>query len=210
MYAKLLGLCALVLCLTGGVVEASAKTLTIAALGDSLTAGYGLPGPEGFTAVLEKELKARGHDVAVLNFGVSGDTTAGGVARVGSVLAAAPDAVILELGANDALRGLDPALAEANLDATLARLRAKKLPVLLAGMKSLLGMGKRYGEEFAAIYPALAQRHGVALYPFFLEGVAADPALNQPDGLHPNAEGVREIVRRILPSVEALVLSIRE
>jgi len=183
-------------------MDVQARTLTIAALGDSLTAGYGLPGPQSFTAVLEKELRARGRDVAIVNFGVSGDTTAGGVARVGSVLAANPDGVILELGANDGLRGLDPAMAEANLDKTIAQLRGRGVPVLLMGMKTLSGMGRRYGEEFARIFPSLAGKYGLTLYPFFLEGVAGNPALNQPDGLHPNAEGVREIVRRVTPTVE--------
>jgi acyl-CoA thioesterase-1 len=185
--------------------EAFARQLRLAALGDSLTAGWGLRPDESFTAVLEKELRARGFSVEVLNFGISGDTTAGGVSRVGAVIAAKPDAAILELGANDALRGLDPALAEANLDQILAAFRKADMPVLLTGMRAIMGMGKRYGEEFAAIYQRLSAKHGVALYPFFLEGVAGDPALNLPDGLHPNAAGIREVVRRILPSVEAFL-----
>ncbi|WP_243311374.1 arylesterase [Fundidesulfovibrio agrisoli] len=183
-------------------MDVQAKALTIAALGDSLTAGFGLPGGQSFTAVLEKELRARGRDVAVVNFGVSGDTTAGGVSRVKSVLASSPDGVILELGANDGLRGLDPAQAEANLDRIIAACKERGVPVLLMGMRTLSGMGKRYGEEFAAIYPRLAQKYGLTLYPFFLEGVAGDPALNLPDGLHPNHEGIREIVRGTLPTVE--------
>ena len=189
--------------------EAFARPVRLAALGDSLTAGWGLKPDESFTAVLEKELKARGFDVETLNFGVSGDTTAGGVARVGAVIAAKPDAAILELGANDALRGLDPALAEANLDQMLTAFKKADVPVLLTGMRAIMGMGKRYGEEFAAIYERLSAKHGVALYPFFLEGVAGDTALNLPDGLHPNAAGIREVVRRILPNVEALMKGLK-
>lgn len=189
--------------------EAFARPLRLAALGDSLTAGWGLKGDESFTAVLEKELKARGYDVEVLNFGVSGDTTAGGVSRVGAVIAARPDAAILELGANDALRGLDPALSEANLDRILTAFKKADVPVLLTGMRAIMGMGKRYGEEFAAIYQRLSVKHGVALYPFFLEGVAGDQTLNLPDGLHPNAAGIREVVRRILPAVEAFLKGLK-
>ncbi|WP_243358708.1 arylesterase [Fundidesulfovibrio terrae] len=190
--------------------DAHAKTLRLAALGDSLTAGWGLPPSESFCAELERALKAKGHDVQVLNFGISGDTTAGGVARVGAVIAARPDGVILELGANDAMRGFDPALPEANLDRVLGELKKANIPVLLTGMRALLGMGKRYGDEFAAIYPRLAEKHGVKLYPFFLAGVAGDPALNQPDGIHPNYQGVREVVRRMLPDVEAFLKSLGE
>lgn len=182
--------------------------LRIAALGDSLTAGYGLRPNEAFPAALQHELAARGHSVEMINFGISGDTTAGGVSRVSAVIRARPDGVILELGANDALRGFDPALAEANLDRIISMLRAEGIPVMLTGMRAVMGMGKRYGEEFAAIYPRLAAKHGLRLYPFFLEGVAGDPSLNLPDGLHPTAQGIREIVRRILPDVEAFLKDI--
>ena len=130
------------------------------------------------------------------------------MSRVRSALAAKPDGVILELGANDGLRGFDPALVEANLDRIISEFKAAGVPVLLTGMRALMGMGKRYGEEFYAIFPRVAEKHEVKLYPFFLEGVAADPALNQPDGLHPNPKGVEEIVRRILPDVEAFVRSL--
>ena len=184
---------------------AQARTLRIAALGDSLTAGFGLKSEDGFTSVLAKELRAKGHDLEILNFGVSGDTTAGGVSRVGAVIAARPDGVILELGANDALRGFEPSLAEANLDRIIAALRQAGIPVMLTGMRAMLGMGRDYGQEFAAIYPRLAAKYGLLLYPFFLEGVAGDPALNQYDGLHPNPQGVRELVRRILPDVETFL-----
>ncbi len=212
MHAVFAGLVALVFVLVGIMTpsDAHAKTLRLAALGDSLTAGWGLPPSESFCAELERALKAKGHDVQVLNFGISGDTTAGGVARVGAVIAARPDGVILELGANDAMRGFDPALPEANLDRVLGELKKANIPVLLTGMRALLGMGKRYGDEFAAIYPRLAEKHGVKLYPFFLAGVAGDPALNQPDGIHPNYQGVREVVRRMLPDVEAFLKSLGE
>lgn len=189
-------------------VHAGPGPLRIAALGDSLTAGYGLRPNEAFPAALQNELAARGHSVEMINFGISGDTTAGGVSRVSAVIRARPDGVILELGANDALRGFDPALAEANLDRIISMLRAEGIPVMLTGMRAVMGMGKRYGEEFAAIYPRLAAKHGLRLYPFFLEGVAGDPALNLPDGLHPTAQGIREIVRRILPDVEAFLKDI--
>jgi acyl-CoA thioesterase-1 len=198
---------ALIFFLAGGALDspAQARTLRIAALGDSLTAGFGLKSEDGFTSVLAKELRAKGHDLEILNFGVSGDTTAGGVSRVGAVIAARPDGVILELGANDALRGFEPSLAEANLDRIIAALRQAGIPVMLTGMRAMLGMGRDYGQEFAAIYPRLAAKYGLLLYPFFLEGVAGDPALNQYDGLHPNPQGVRELVRRILPDVETFL-----
>jgi len=189
-------------------VHAGPGPLRIAALGDSLTAGFGLRPDEAFPAALQRELAARGHAVEMINFGISGDTTAGGVSRVSAVIRAKPDGVILELGANDALRGFDPALAEANLDRIISMLRAEGIPVMLTGMRAVMGMGRRYGEEFAAIYPRLAAKHGLRLYPFFLEGVAGDPALNLPDGLHPTAQGIREIVRRILPDVEAFLKDI--
>jgi len=189
-------------------VHAGPGPLRIAALGDSLTAGFGLRPDEAFPAALQRELAARGHAVEMINFGISGDTTAGGVSRVSAVIRARPDGVILELGANDALRGFDPALAEANLDRIISMLRAEGIPVMLTGMRAVMGMGKRYGSEFAAIYPRLAAKHGLRLYPFFLEGVAGDPALNLPDGLHPTAQGIREIVRRILPDVEAFLKDI--
>ena len=174
-------------------------------LGDSLTAGYGLPPGQGFTDRLQAALRDKGLAVEVINAGVSGDTTAGGRARLGWALADPPDAAIVELGANDMLRGIDPAAARANLDAILADLKARDIPVLLAGMRANPSLGRAYTEPFDALYPELADRHGVALYPFFLAGVATDPALTQGDGIHPNAAGVGEIVRRILPHVERLV-----
>jgi len=175
-------------------------------LGDSLTAGYGLPQGQGFVPRLQAALRAQGHDVQVLDAGVSGDTTAGGLARLDWALADQPQAVIVELGGNDGLRGLPPRETRANLAAILDRLKARGIPALLAGMLAPPNLGADYGREFAEVFKSLAGEHPeVIFYPFFLEGVAADPALNQPDGIHPNAKGVEEIVRRILPMVETLL-----
>lgn len=191
---------------------AEAAPLRLLALGDSLTAGYGLPQTDGFVAQLERALAADGLDVEVVNGGVSGDTTAGGLARLSWLLGAdpgsQPDAAIVELGANDALRGLDPEAAFANLDAILNRLEQRGIPVLLAGMRAPPNMGRDYAAEFNAIYPRLAAKHDVPLYRFFLDGVAAEHALNQPDRIHPNADGVAVIVERILPAVKDLLQSV--
>lgn len=185
--------------------SAWSKTLTILAFGDSLTAGYGLPSNEAFPVKLETALKARGHDVTVINAGVSGDTTSGGRDRLAWSLTDDVGAVIVELGANDALRGIDPKQTKAALDAILGEIGKRKLPVLLAGMLAPRNLGPDYGKVFEAIFPALAEAHGALLYPFFLDGAASDPALNQADGMHPNAKGVDLIVERILPKVEELV-----
>jgi acyl-CoA thioesterase I len=182
-----------------------AETQTILALGDSLTAGLGLDPAQAFPAKLEAALKAKGHDVVVLNAGVSGDTAAQGVARLDWALTDDVDVVLVELGANDALRGLPPEQAKQALDGLLATLQQRKLPVLLLGMKAPPNLGPDYVTAFDAMFPELAKQYGVALYPFFLEGVAADATFNQSDGMHPNAQGVDEIVRRVLPSVEALL-----
>lgn len=188
------------------VIGANAHAqVKILALGDSLTAGFGLPKGEAFPARLEAALRARGVEARVLDGGVSGDTSAGGLARLDWSLAADPDFAIVELGANDALRGLDPAATEKNLDAILARLKARRVPVLLAGMLAPPNLGEEYGRRFNAIYPRLAERHDVALYPFFLDGVALQASLNQGDGIHPNARGVATIVDRITPYVMRLV-----
>lgn len=188
-------------------VPASAQqaNTTIAVLGDSLTAGYGLPESDAFPAQLEAALKDRGHEVRVINAGVSGDTSAGGRARLDWTLADKPQIVIVELGANDTLRGLDPDQTEANLDDILARTLASGARVLLAGMRAPPNFGRDYQQRFDAIYQRLAEKHGVPLYPFFLEGVAMDPRLNQADGIHPTAAGVAIIVKGILPAVEALL-----
>ncbi|GAB4071125.1 arylesterase [Ancylobacter sonchi] len=182
---------------------AQAQTLRIVALGDSLTSGYRLAGGEAFPARLQAALRARGHDVTVVNAGVSGDTAGAGLARLNRAVPPGTQGVILELGANDALRGLDPAETEAALDAILSRLRARGIAVLLAGMMAPPSQGLAYMARFQAIYPRLARRHGVPLYRFFLSGVVAMPALNLRDGMHPNAAGVEVIVSRILPTVES-------
>jgi acyl-CoA thioesterase-1 len=186
-------------------VGAAAAPVTILALGDSLTAGLGVGPAEAFPVRLEAALQAKGHDVKVINAGVSGDTAADGAARLDWALAEPVNAVIVELGANDALRGLPVAQAEQALDRLLAALAAKKLPVLLAGMRAPPNMGPEYQAAFDGMYERLAAKHGVLLYPFFLDGVAADPKLNQGDGMHPSPAGVDVIVARMLPSVEQLL-----
>ena len=178
---------------------------TIMAFGDSLTSGYGLPAADAFPVKLEAALRARGHAVRVVNAGVAGDTTAGGRARLAWMLADKPDAVILELGANDGLRGLDPAETLANLRAIMDQLTAADLPVLLAGMRAPPNLGRAFGAEFDTIFATVALEYDALFYPFFLEGVAARPALNQNDGIHPNSAGVAIVVERIIPSVEALL-----
>ncbi|MGF1456622.1 MAG: arylesterase [Alphaproteobacteria bacterium] len=185
--------------------DAAGPAIRILGLGDSLMAGYGLPPGEGFVEQLEAALAARGHDVAVINAGVSGDTTAGGRARLAWSLADPVTHAIVELGANDALRGLEPAETEANLRAILTTLKAEGIPVLLCGMLAPRNLGPDYAAEFDALYPRLAAEFGVVFYPFFLEGVAREAALNQPDGIHPNRAGVERIVDRILPFVEQVI-----
>jgi acyl-CoA thioesterase-1 len=181
---------------------AAADACRIAVLGDSLVAGYGLPAEAAFPARLENALQANGYECGVVNAGVSGDTSAGGLARLDWTLAEQPSHVIVELGGNDGLRALPPEELEANLDAILTRLARENIPALLTGMLPPPNLGRAYGEEFEAVFPRLAERHDVPLYPFFLEGVAAEPDLNQPDGIHPNAAGVEVIVEQILPTVE--------
>ena len=198
-----LGLVGVAVWLGAGV--AVAEPVKILALGDSLTAGYGLVNEDAFTSQLQRALKADGLDVTVINAGVSGDTSAGGRARLGWALADKPEAIIIELGANDGLRGLEPAETERNLDAIVGEVKARGLAVLLSGMMAPPNLGKEYGAKFNAIYPKLAKKHGVLFDPFFLEGVAADPALNQADRVHPNVEGVQEIVNRLVPVVRELV-----
>lgn len=174
-------------------------------LGDSVVAGWGVEAADALPAQLEAALRARGHKVRVVNGGVSGDTTAGGKARIGWALKDRPDAVIVELGGNDALRGIEPAETRRNLDAILTRIGAAGIPALLTGWKSPRNMGPEYVREFEAVFPALARKHGVLFYPFILEGVAMDPALNQGDGIHPNARGVARMVKGMLPLVEKLI-----
>jgi acyl-CoA thioesterase-1 len=183
--------------------------LRIVVLGDSLSAGFQLKASDAFPAQLERALKARGHRVEVSNAAVSGDTTAAGLERLNWAVPEKTDAVILELGANDALRGLDPAQAKANLDGIVSAVKAGGAEVLLAGMMAPGNMGEDYRRAFDGIYPALAGKHGVLLYPFFLDGVALDARLNLADGMHPNPKGVAEITRRILPTVEELIARVR-
>ncbi len=184
---------------------AAERPLRVLALGDSLTAGWGLPAGAAFPVQLQRALVAEGRAVTVLDGGVSGDTSAGGRARLDWALGGHPDVVIVELGANDGLRGADPAELYANLDAILTRLDRAGLPVLLAGMRAPPNYGKDYAERFAAVYSRLARVHKVVFYPFFLDGVAGRPGLNQGDGMHPTAQGVAEIVRRILPAVTQIL-----
>ncbi|HEY0421128.1 MAG TPA: arylesterase [Acetobacteraceae bacterium] len=179
-------------------------------LGDSLAAGYGLAASEGFQARLTEALRARGHDVLLLDAAVSGDTTAGGLARLDWALGEGADAAILELGANDALRGQDPAAMERNLGAILDEFAKRRIPVLFSGMYAPPNLGEAYGAAYRAVFERLAKRPGVIFDPFFLEGVAGNPALNQADRMHPNPEGVRRVVARILPAVEHLLTEVRQ
>jgi acyl-CoA thioesterase-1 len=188
-----------------GSVPPGGRSPVILAFGDSLTAGFGLPAGQSFPEQLEQALHKRGIEARVIDAGRSGDTTAGGLARLDWSLADQPDLVILELGANDMLRGVEPSEVRANLDKMIAKIKASGAKVLLAGMRASPNWGQKYQKEFDRIYPELARAHGVALYPFFLDGVAMDPELNQPDGLHPNRRGVAKIVERIAPRVADLL-----
>ncbi|WP_328799157.1 arylesterase [Sandarakinorhabdus rubra] len=200
LYQMALAICALFM---SQAVNAAPQL--VLAYGDSLTAGYQLPPGQGFAPLLEKALRAKGRDVKVVGAGVSGDTSTQGRARLDWVLAGlkqAPDVVVLELGANDMLRGQPPATARANLDAMVKAFKAKGSRVLVAGMRASPNLGRSYVTAFEGLYPAVAQANKVALYPFFLDGVAAQPGLLLSDGMHPNARGVQVIVKRILPAVE--------
>ncbi len=192
------------------VGDAATAEVRLAVLGDSLTAGYGLARADSFPAQLEAKLLESGVAVVVINAGVSGDTTAGGQRRLDWLLDDQPQAIILELGANDGLRGIDPEQTYRNLDNILTRLANEGLPVLLTGMLAPPNYGLAYGTAFKAIFPRLADKHHVAFYPFFLEGVAGRADLNQRDGLHPNAAGVAVIVEGILPAVEDLLETINQ
>lgn len=189
----------------GEADNAAAAPPTLVAFGDSLTAGLGVPVDETYPARLERRLREQGFSYRVINAGVSGDTTAGGLRRVDRALAARPRIVIVALGANDGLRGLPPEQTRDNLAHIIERLRAGGATVVLAGMRVPPNYGDEYATAFAAIYPALARQYGLALIPFFLDGVATNPALNQEDGIHPNAEGYRVIVDRMWPIVRPLL-----
>ncbi len=201
--AVLLGILSIIACQF--VTMSATAGSTIVALGDSLMAGYGLPPGKGFAEQLQDALRARGHDVDVINAGVSGDTSTGGLARLDWSVPEDADAVIVELGANDALRGLDPSITRKALSDIVKRLKARGQAVLVAGMKAPPNLGDEYAAQFDGIYRELATVEEVLIYPFFLDGVAADPALNLADGIHPSADGVARIVEKILPSVEALI-----
>jgi acyl-CoA thioesterase-1 len=210
-YLPVLG-AALALWLLPAAALGAAETapLRILAFGDSLVHGYGLAADESFPTQLERALEREGHRVQVLNGGNSGDTTAAGLARLDWSLADRPDLAIVELGANDGLRGIDPGETYRNLDAIVKRLKAEGIAVLLAGMLAPRNLGADYVEAFDAVFPRLAEVHEVALYPFFLDGVAMRPELNQADGIHPNAAGVALMVERILPSVVRLIDALAE
>ncbi len=203
------GAAVFLLCLSFAFATPASGETRLLVFGDSLTAGFGLRARDAFPARLEAALKRDGLAVKVINGGVSGDTTAAARARLKWALRTKPDAVIIELGGNDALRGVDPATTEANLEAILARLDALNIPVLLCGMYAPPNMGRDYGRRFNAIFGRLAERYGLLFYPFFLEGVAMKPALNQRDGIHPNGRGVGVIVERLLPYARELVLQSR-
>jgi acyl-CoA thioesterase I len=189
--------------------SAADRPVKIVALGDSLTAGLGLPPDAAFPARLAKALGAKGVAVEIVNAGVSGDTATGGLARVDWSIPDDTDAVIVELGANDMLRGIDPKITREAMEAIVKRLKERGLPVLLAGMRAAPNYGADYVRDFDAIFPDLAKKYGLVFYEFFLDGIVADRALNQPDGMHPTAAGVDRIVERILPKVEELVAQVK-
>jgi acyl-CoA thioesterase-1 len=199
---------ALMLFLLGIIPDAPAAPIRLLILGDSLSSGYGLPQLDGFEAQLAGALRSRGHDAQIIDGAVSGDTTAGGLARLDWTLGDGADAAIVELGANDGLRGVDPRDTEANLSAILDKLAARHIPVLLSGMYAMPNLGPDYGHEFRAVFDRLGKRPGILYDPFFLQGVATVPSLNQPDGMHPNAEGVKRNVARLLPLVEQLLAEV--
>lgn len=199
------GLLALCIVAFASVAPGRAEPFRIVGFGDSLMAGYGLGPGESFTEKLQAALNAKGHDVVITNAGVSGDTTSGGLSRLDWSIPDGTQLVILELGANDMLRGIDPELVEGNLDKMLARLKQRNIPVLLASMVAAPNLGHAYAESFGSIYPRLAAKYDVPSYPFFLDGVAGDQTLELEDAMHPNAKGIERIVERILPAVEKLV-----
>ena len=183
----------------------SGRPLRIVALGDSLTAGLGLPASAAFPVVLQQALNREGPQVQIANAGVSGDTAAGGLDRLDWSTPDGTDAVIVELGANDMLRGIDPAVTEKAIDQIVERLTKRGVPVLLAGMQAAPNLGADYAERFNGLYKRIAEKHGAMLYPFFLDGVAGQRALNQPDGMHPTADGVKVIVERMLPTARSFI-----
>ena len=202
------------LCLTLGIaaapVQASAAgEITLAGFGDSLMAAYNLQGEQGFPSRLEAELRKRGHDVSIIDAGVSGDTTSGGLARLDWSIPDGVDGVILELGANDALRGLPPEKTRENLEAMIARLQERGIAILLAGMLAPPNMGGDYETSFNTIYPDLATKYGLTLYPFFLDGVTGNPDLQLSDGMHPNPNGINTMVENFIPVAEQFLADIK-
>jgi acyl-CoA thioesterase I len=185
--------------------QSQGQPIRLVALGDSLSAGYNLPQEAAFPVALERALKAKSYKVEIVNAGVSGDTSSGGLDRLDWSVPDGTDGVILELGANDMLRGLDPAGTRKNIEAIVERLKSRNIPVMLAGMYASRNLGPDYVQKFDSIYPDIAKKHDLVLYPFFLDGVAGDRSLNLPDGMHPTAKGVEIIVERILPSVESFL-----
>jgi acyl-CoA thioesterase-1 len=185
------------------------RPLRLVALGDSLTAGYGLPAEAAFPVVLETQLRARGHKVEIANAGVSGDTSQAGLERLDWSVPDGTDGVIVSLGANDALRGIDPRQTAKALEEIVSRLKQRNIAVMVAGMLAPPNLGADYGRRFEAVYTDLVARHGLVLYPFFLDGVVGDRRLNLPDGIHPTAQGIRVIVERILPTVETFLARLR-
>jgi acyl-CoA thioesterase-1 len=202
---RIFTLAAALMAALGSASTAADKPLQIVALGDSLTAGLGLPEQDAFPAKLQRALAAKGVAVAITNAGVSGNTVSDGLARLDWSVPAGTDAVILELGANDALRGLDPAVTRRALNDILSALAKRNIPVLLCGMLAPPNLGADYGRTFNVIFPDLAKQYGLVFYPFFIDGIVADRKLNQHDGLHPTAAGVDVIVAKILPKVEELI-----
>jgi acyl-CoA thioesterase-1 len=198
----------LFLAVCGAISSARAEPFKIVGFGDSLMAGFGLGPGEGFTDKLQAALRAKGHDVTVANAGVSGDTTSGGLARLDWSVPDGTQLVILELGANDMLRGVAPDIAGKNLDEMMGKLKQRNIAVLLAGMRAAPNLGADYQTTFDAIFPDLAAKYGVPLYPFFLDGVAGQPGLQLEDGLHPSARGVDLMVERILPTVEKAIAAV--
>jgi acyl-CoA thioesterase I len=194
---------------TAAALAHAQAPVKIVALGDSLTAGYGLPDKDGFVPQLQATLTTNGLSVGIQNAGVSGDTASDGLARLDWSVPQGTDAVILELGANDMLRGISPEITRRALDTIVSRLTERHIAVLICGMRAAPNLGPEYGQAFARIYPELAAKYGALLYPFFLDGVAAVPGMTQHDGLHPNAVGVGVIVQRILPKVQELIGGVR-
>ena len=202
LYLSLSGLLAVCFMLGASFKSAQADSPQLMVFGDSLVAGYGLPAEEGFTRQLQDRLTAQGMEIKILNAGVSGDTTAGGLARLEWALAEQPDYVMIVLGGNDLLRGLDPSATRRNLDQILSELAARGIKTFLCGMLAPVNLGAEYGAEFNPVYPDLAQKYDLAFYPFFLQDVALVPRYNQRDGLHPNAEGVAKIIDGMMPLLQ--------